>query len=246
VARAGVGYDSVDTEAASRHGVAVTIAPGTNQGSVAEHTFCLMLALVKNLIPQHLGVRAGQWPRGTNVPLRGQTLGLVGLGRIGKAMATRAQAFEMRVIAHDPAPDTAWAAAHAVPLVSFDHLLRESDFVSLHVPLTPQTRHLIGAEQLALMKPGAVLINTTRGPVVDEQALIAALRAGRLFAAGLDVYEHEPHVPPELPAMENVVLLPHIGSATRATRDRMAGLAAEGLADVLEGKTPRCAAPVGL
>src|SRR5262245_41035463 len=157
IARVGVGYDAVDVEAATKRGVAVAFAPGTNQGSVAEHTFCLLLALTRRLVAQHNAVKAGGWPRGTLVPARGLTLGLAGLGRIGKAVATRALAFEMNVIAHDPFPDTAWAAAHGVPLVGFEDLLRQSDFLSLHMPALPQTVRLINARTLALMKPTAYL-----------------------------------------------------------------------------------------
>ncbi len=182
IARVGVGYDAVDVEAATRAGVAVTIAPGTNQGSVAEHTFLFMLALAKNLISQHLGVRGGIWPRGTNVPLRGQTLGIAGLGRIGKAVATRGLGFEMRVIAHDPYPDTAWAAAHHIPLVSFEQLLEQSDFLSLHMPSMPQTAHMINAKTLARMKPTAYLINTSRGAVIHEGDLYTALKEKRIAA----------------------------------------------------------------
>src|SRR5947209_5181051 len=139
IARVGVGYDAVDVAAATERGVAVCFAPGTNQGSVAEHTFCLMLAWTRGLIAQHAGVKSGGWPRGTCLPLRGQTLGIAGLGRIGKAVATRAQAFEMKVIAHDPFPDAAWAQAHGIPLLPFEQLLREADFLSLHMPALPET-----------------------------------------------------------------------------------------------------------
>src|SRR5207244_4972312 len=183
----GVGYDAVDVAAATARGVAVCTTPNTNHDAVAEHTFALMLALVKNIVTQHVGTCALAWPRGTNLPLRGRTLGIAGLGRIGKAVATRALAFEMRVIAHDPYPDTAWAAARGIPLVGFEQLLAESDFVSLHMPATTQTQRLINARTLALMKPTAFLINTSRGTVVDEPALYQALRDRRLAGAGLDV-----------------------------------------------------------
>src|SRR5262249_4025978 len=135
IARVGVGFDAVDVEAATRQGVVVATAPGTNQDAVAEHTFALMLGLVKNVVRGHLGVKAGGWPRGTNLPLRGQTLGIAGLGRIGKAVAVRAAAFGMRVLAYEPLPDTAFASAHHIPLVSYDRLLAESDFLTLHLPL---------------------------------------------------------------------------------------------------------------
>jgi phosphoglycerate dehydrogenase-like enzyme len=238
VARVGVGYDAVDTEAATRAGVAVTIAPGTNQGSVAEHTFALMLALVKHLVPQHLGVKSGAWPRGTNIPLRGRTLGVAGLGRIGKAVAARALAFEMGVIAHDPYPDTAWAQAHGVQLVTFEDLLRRSDFVSLHMPAMAQTAHLMNARTLALMKPTAYLINTSRGAVVNEADLYAALAAGRLAGAGLDVFEEEPPGRSPLFELDNVVLTPHAAGGDLRSRDEMALSAAEAIISLSRGEWP--------
>ncbi len=238
IARVGVGYDAVDTDAATRHGVAVCIAPGTNQGSVAEHTFALMLALVKHLIPQHLGVVAGGWPRGTNIPLRSRTLGLAGLGRIGKAVATRALAFEMDVIAHDPFPDTAWAKAHGIPLVSLEELLRRSDFVSLHMPAMPETAHLINARTLALMKPTAYLINTSRGAVVNEADLYEALKARRIAGAGLDVFEQEPPGQTPLLGLDNVVLTPHAAGVDLRSRDEMARAAAEAIASLWRGEWP--------
>lgn len=238
VARVGVGYDAVDTAAATAAGVAVAIAPGTNQGSVSEHTFTLMLALVKHLISQHNGVKAGAWPRGTNIPLRGQTLGLAGLGRIGKAMVTRAQAFEMTVIAHDPYPDAAWAAKHNVPLVSFEELLKRSDFVSLHMPAMPETAHLICAKTLALMKPTAYLINTSRGAVVNEADLYAALKAKRIAGAGLDVFEQEPPGLTPLCELDNVVLTPHAAGVDYRSRDDMARCAAEAIVSLSKGEWP--------
>lgn len=239
VARVGVGYDGVNVEAATRSGAVVTIAPGTNQGSVAEHTFALMLALVKHLVPQHEGVRDGSWPRGTNLPLRGRTLGIAGLGRIGKAMATRAQAFEMDVIAHDPFPDNAWAGQYGVPLVTFEELLREADFVSLHMPALPQTQYIINRQSLALMKPTAFLINTSRGAVVNEVDLVEALRAGRIAGAGLDVFEQEPPEPDNpLLRCDNVVLTPHAAGVDLRSRDDMAESAAAAIAALWKGEWP--------
>src|SRR5262245_60427586 len=239
VARVGVGYDAVDVEAATRHGVAVCIAPGTNQGSVAEHTFMLMLGLVKNLISQHAGVASGGWPRGTNVPLRGRTLGIAGLGRIGKAVATRALAFEMTVIAHDPFPDTGWATKHGIPLVSFEDMLRQSDFVTLHMPASQQTVKLINAQTLALMKPTAYLINTSRGAVVNEADLYQALKERRLAGAGLDVFEEEPPgAANPLLALDNVVLTPHAAGGDLRSRDEMALSAAEAVVSLSRGEWP--------
>jgi phosphoglycerate dehydrogenase-like enzyme len=238
IARVGVGYDAVDVPAATAAGVAVTIAPGTNQGSVAEHSFALMLGLVKNLVSQHEGVRSGAWPRGTNLPLRTRTLGIAGLGRIGKAMATRALAFEMRVIAHDPYPDTAWATAHGIPFVSFEQLLADSDFVSLHMPASTETAKLINARTLSLMKPTAFLINTSRGAVVDEPALYEALRERRLAGAGLDVFEEEPPGANPLLQLDNVLLTPHAAGGDVLSRDDMAQSAAQAIVDLSRGAWP--------
>jgi D-3-phosphoglycerate dehydrogenase len=238
IARVGVGYDAVDVEAATRAGVAVCIAPGTNQGSVAEHTFALMLALAKNLISQHQGVVSGAWPRGTNLPLRGQTMGVAGLGRIGKAVATRALAFEMRVIAHDPFPDTAWAKANNIPLLTFDELLRDSDYLSLHMPAMPETVHLINSKTLAKMKPTAFLLNTSRGAVVNEADLYRALKEKRIAGAGLDVFEEEP--PGKIPLLEldNVVVTPHAAGGDWRSRDEMALSAARAVVSLSQGEWP--------
>ena len=238
VARVGVGYDAVDTAAATRHGVVVTIAPNTNQGSVAEHTFGLMLALTKNLISQHIGTREGRWPRGTNLPLRGRTLGIAGLGRIGKAMATRAQAFEMKVLAHDPFPDADWAKAHAVPLVSMEQLLRESDFLTLHMPALPETTNLINARTLAMMKPTAYLINTSRGAVIHEADLYEALKTKRIAGAGLDVFAQEPPGENPLLTLDNVVLTPHAAGVDLQSRDDMARSAADAIISLSRGEWP--------
>jgi phosphoglycerate dehydrogenase-like enzyme len=238
IARAGVGYDAVDVAAATAAGVAVAIAPNTNQGSVAEHTFCLLLALAKRLIPQHLAIKEGRWPRGTNLPLRTRTLGLVGLGRIGKAVALRALAFEMRVQAFDPYPDTAFAAAQGITLVSLEQLLSESDYVSLHMPATEESKQLINRATLARMKPSAYLINTARGAVVNEADLYEALQSGRLAGAGLDVFEEEPPGKHPLLELDNVVLTPHAAGVDLRSRDDMALSAAEAIVTLSQGGWP--------
>src|SRR5262249_6984089 len=206
IARAGVGYDAVDVATATEHGVAVTITPGTNQDAVAEHTFALMLALAKNLIPQHLGTRAGNWPRQANLPLRGRTLGIVGLGRIGKAVALRGIAFGMPLLAYEPCPDGRFVAQHDVALVPVGELLADSDYVSLHVPLTTESKYLINERTLGLMKPTAFLVNTSRGGLVCEADLLKALRSRRIAGAALDVFEEEPAVANPLFDLDNVVL----------------------------------------
>src|SRR5262245_5328531 len=168
IARVGVGYDAIDVEAATECGVAVCIAPGTNQDSVAEHTMLMILGLARTIITQHNGVVAGKWPRNANVPVRGQTLGIVGLGRIGKAVALRGLAFGMNVIAHEPFADAAFVAKHGILLQSLDDTIQLSDYLSIHAPSTPQSRHLINARTLRLMKPTAYLINTSRGGLINE------------------------------------------------------------------------------
>ncbi len=238
IARVGVGYDAVDVPAATRHGVAVAIAPNTNQGSVAEHTFCLMLGLTRSLVSQHLGTKAGAWPRGTNLPLRTRTLGLLGLGRIGKAVATRALAFEMRVVAHDPYADVAWAKAHGVALLSVEDVLSEADFVSLHVPATAGSKHLINKKTLARMKPTAFLINTARGAVVHEPDLYEALKTKRIAGAALDVFEEEPAGKHPLFELDNVLLTPHAAGMDLRSRDDMAQSAAEAIASLSRGEWP--------
>lgn len=235
VARVGVGYDGVDVPAASAAGVAVTIAPGTNHECAAEHAFALLLAVTRHIPARAAATRAGGWPRHLSRPVRGQTLGLVGLGRIGRAMAVRAAAFGMRVIAYDPVP----AAVPGVEPVSFDELQATADVVSLHLPLTPTTRHLMNAAAFARMKPGAILLNTARGGLVDEPALVEALRSGRLFGAGLDVMDEEP--PPvdhPLRTLENVVITPHAAGVDAQSLADMARSAATSIVRLWRGEWP--------
>ncbi len=238
IARVGVGYDAVDVESATRHGVAVTIAVNTNQESVAEHCFALMLALAKDLPNQHNTVRAGGWPRKANIPLRGRVLGIAGLGRIGKAVAVRGLAFGMTVIAHDEYPDTAFAASRGIVFVSFEELLRRSDYLSLHMPSTPKTKYAINRSTLALMKPTAYVLNTARGSLVNEADLYEALKAGRLAGAGLDVYEAEPPGRIPLCELDNVVLTPHAAGTDLQSRDDMALSAAMAVVSLSRGEWP--------
>ena len=238
VARVGVGYDAVDVDAATRHGVAVTIAPNTNQDAVAEQTFALMLALAKDLVPQHCAVKAGGWPRRATLPLRGRTLGIAGLGRIGKAVALRGKAFLMPLLAYDPYPDTAFARDHGITLVPFERLLTESDYLSLHLPATAATKHLINRDSLARMKPTAFLLNLARGSLVCEADLLEALKAGRLGGAGLDVFEEEPPGKTPLAERDNVVLTPHAAGTDLQSRDDMALSAAEAIVSLSRGEWP--------
>ncbi len=239
VARVGVGYDAVDVSAATEHGVVICTAPGTNQDSVAEHCFMLILALARNLIGQHVPISQGKWAHSANLPIRGKTLGLVGLGRIGKAMTTRALAFGMKVIAYDPYPDQPFADRHGVRLVPLDDLLRQADYVSLHLPAMAGTHKLINAERLALMKPTAFLINTARGTVVDERALYEALRDKKIAGAGLDVLEEEPPRPGNpIVKLDNVVMTAHTAGVDTQSRDDMARKAAECIAAISRGEWP--------
>ncbi len=238
IARAGVGYDAVDTAAATERGIAVTIAPGTNHDSVAEHTFALILALAKNVVTQHRGTQAGKWPRQANLPLRGRTLGIAGLGRIGKAVAIRGACFGMRLMAYEPFPDQAFVQQYNITLLPLERLLAESDYLTLHMPLTPESRYLINKESLRKMKPTAFLINTARGLLVREADLYEALTTGRLAGAGLDVFEQEPVPPMPLLNLDNVVLTAHTAGVDLQSRDDMAQSAAEAVVSLSRGDWP--------
>jgi phosphoglycerate dehydrogenase-like enzyme len=239
IARAGVGYDAVDVTAATERGIAVCITPGTNQDAVAEHTFALLLALAKDLIAQHHETRAGGWPRKPNQPLRGRTLGIVGLGRIGKAVALRGAAFGMKLLAYEPVPDPRFVAEHGIHLVPLEQLLAQADYVTIHVPLTPESRHLINRRTLARMKPTAFLVNTSRGGLVCEADLIEALRERRIAGAGLDVFEHEPTTGDNpLFQLDNVVITPHAAGVDLQSRDDMALMAAEAIVSLRCGQWP--------
>lgn len=247
IANNGVGFDHIELDAANRRGIAVSNTPAVLTDATADLTFALILATARRIVEGDRLTRRGDFKFWA--PLHflgrqatGKTLGIVGLGRIGRAVAKRAAGFDMRVLYYsrtrlEPSQEEELNVAFA-PL---DALLRDADFVSLHAPLTPQTRHLIGARELRLMKPTACLINTARGPVVDEQALVEALRDGVILAAGLDVYENEPALAPGLAELDNAIILPHMGSATIETRTRMALMAAENLLAGLRGeKPPNC------
>ena len=238
VANAAVGYDNIDVPMAQAVGITVCNTPGVLDDTTADLAFLLILASTRLTTDAERDLREGRWKGwgfGTHLArdVHGAVLGLVGFGRIAWAVAQRASGFDMQVI-HTARHDT---GLHGY-VSRLDELLERSDIVSLHVPLTESTRHLIGAAELARMKPTAVLVNTARGPVVDENALVDALEAGTLFAAGLDVFDGEPAVNPRLLTAPRVTLLPHIGSATIATRTRMARLACQGVCDILAGRRP--------
>ncbi len=238
IARVGVGYDAVDVPAATAHGIVVTTTPGANHDSVAEHTFTLLLGLSREIVSQHLGVKCGGWPRKTTLPLRGASLGIAGLGRIGKAVALRGEAFGMKLLAYDPYPDHAFASAHGITLMPFERLLAEADFLSLHLPVTAETHHLINRETLKRMKPTAFLVNTARGALINEADLFEALRGGRLAGAGLDVFEQEPPGKSPLFDLDNVLLTPHGAGTDRKSRDDMALSAAQAIVSLSRGEWP--------
>lgn len=243
VAVAAVGYNLIDVAAATRRGIFVTNAPGVLTETTADLAWALMLGVARRLPEGDRFVRAGQWTgvywsQMMGADVHGATLGIVGLGRIGRAIARRAQGFGMRVLYHNRTRDPEAEQSLGVEYHPKAELLREADFVVLAVPLSPETRHLIGAAELRLMKPTAFLVNVARGPVVDEAALVEALRSGQIAGAGLDVFEEEPKLHPGLLALENLALTPHIGSASRATRLKMATRAAENCVAALEGHRP--------
>ena len=247
VANYAVGVDNVDRAAAAARGIVVTHTPGVLTDATADATMALLLALFRRVIEGDRLVRAGGFS-GWRPDLllgrdpKGKTLGIAGPGRIGKAVARRARSFGMTVVAFGRSPRDP-DDPDDPPRVSFDELLRRSDAVSLHVPLTAETRHLVDAAALARMKPDAVLINTARGPIVDEMALCRALEAGTIAGAGLDVFENEPAIAPALLDDDRVVLLPHAASATIETRSEMARMVCEDVRRVLSGEAPRWAVP---
>jgi glyoxylate reductase len=244
VANVAVGYDNIDLDACRERKVLVTNTPGVLTDATADIAFSLVLMATRRLGEAEREVRAGgPWAFGMfhllGTSVQGKVIGIVGPGSIGLATARRAKAFGMSVLLSGrSAPDAVAVAELGAEVVPLDELLERADVVSVHVPLGPSTRHLLDAAALARMKPTAFLVNTARGPVVDEHALVAALEAGRLAGAGLDVHEHEPRVHPGLLAREDVVLLPHIGSATVETRTAMADLAADNVLAVLAGREP--------
>lgn len=239
VSRYGVGVDKVDVGAATRHGVVVTITPGANAISVAELALGLMFALARHIPHHDRVVKNGGWGRVSGVELTGATLGLVGLGRIGQEVARRAVGLGMRVLYYDPMPFSPDViAALGVTARPLDALIAESDFISLHLPLTGETRHLIGAAALARMKPGAFVINTARGGLVDETALAQALASSQIAGAAADVFDAEPPTDRTLVEMDNFIAVPHAGSATQQTTLRMGLMASQNLLAVLRGERP--------
>ena len=239
ISRTGVGYDAIDVEAATARGIAVCSTPYVNMYSVADWTIALILQCGRKIVQNQAAVLAGTWNRIEGRELTGSTLGMVGLGNIGKEVVRRAKAFGMRIIACDPRRDEEFASEQSVTYLSIEELLRESDYVSLHTFLNKDTHHLINAERLALMKPTAYLINTSRGGVVDQEALYEALKARQIAGAALDVFEREPlEQGSPLRRLDNIYLSGHCGGITTDARARSGRTAAENLLAVLQGRNP--------
>jgi glyoxylate reductase len=244
VSNVAVGYNNIDVAAATRRRVLATNTPGVLDDTTADLAFALLMATARRIVEAHVFLRSGQWEGWDLLQFLGhdvhhKTLGICGLGRIGKAVARRARGFDMRLLYTDVvrAPE-AVEGELGVTFVEKDTLLREADFVTIHVPLFAETRHYISDRELGLMKPTAILVNAARGPIVDEAALVRALQAKRIAGAGLDVYEEEPKVHPGLMSLDTVVLLPHIASASIETRTRMATMAAENVVAGILGRRP--------
>jgi glyoxylate reductase len=238
-----VGYNNIDIQAATERRIWITNTPGVLDNATADLAWALLFSVARRIAEADSFTRKGQFQDWAPMMFLGQditgkTLGVIGAGRIGSNFARKGQAFQMKILYTDPHKNSDLEASCEAERVNLEKLLRNADFISLHVPLLPETRHLIGTKELAVMKKTAILINTSRGPVVDEAALVVALESGTLWGAGLDVYEDEPVLHPGLAALKNVVLAPHIGSATIGTRTRMGTTAAQNIIQALAGKTP--------
>ncbi|HAH96456.1 MAG TPA: D-glycerate dehydrogenase [Firmicutes bacterium] len=244
IANYAVGFNNIDVAAATQRQIAVTNTPGVLTETTADLAFALLMSAARRIVESDKFTRAGKFEGWAPLLFLGQdiyqkTLGIVGFGRIGQAMARRASGFDMKVLYYSAhRRPQAEEEKHGVEYRALDDLLRESDFISLHVPLVAETRHLIGQREFNLMKSNAILINTARGPVIDENALVEALKTGKIAGAGLDVFEREPQIEPELLQLDNVTIAPHIGSASVATRARMATMTAENIIAVFDGETP--------
>jgi len=238
IGRAGVGIDNIDVEAATRNGIVVVNAPTGNIIAAAEHTIALMLALARNVPQANSHLKSGQWRRDQFVgtEIRNKTLGIIGLGNVGSEVAKRVQAFEMRVIGHDPFVSEDYAHNLKVDLVSMDQLLKESDFITLHVPLTATTNKLIGGTELAQLKPTARIINCARGGVIDEEALLTAIKAGKVAGAAFDVFDHEPLTDSPLFREDKIIVTPHLGASTVEAQTSVARDVATEVMAVLHGQ----------
>jgi D-3-phosphoglycerate dehydrogenase len=243
IARAGVGVDNIDIEAASRRGIMVVNAPTGNTFSAAEHAIALMLSLARHIPNANFALKAGKWERSkfTGTEVRGKTLGIVGLGNVGSAVARRAHGLEMKLIGFDPYVSQDRAKNLQVEIVPLERIYKEADFITLHIPLTAQTKEMIGPKELAMMKPTARLINTARGGLVNEEALANALKDKRIAGAAIDVFPQEPCTTNLLFSLENVIVTPHLGASTAEAQVTAASDVAEQVVDVLRGQQPRYA-----
>jgi len=238
-----VGFNNIDIAAATQRGIIITNTPGVLTDATADIAWALLFATARRIVESDNYLRAGKFQGWGPMlflgrDITGKTLGVIGAGRIGSNFAKKSKGFEMKVLYTDLQPNAAFEAETGARFVDKETLLRESDFVSVHVPLLPETKHLISESELKLMKPTAILINTSRGPVVDEKALVKALRDGEIWGTGLDVYENEPALEPGLVDLPNVVIVPHIASATFETRTNMGLIAVRNIIAVFEGKKP--------
>ena len=233
ISRYGVGYDRVDVAAARKRGIAVTITPGANGDSVADLAVALMLDAARGVSRMDASIRAGHTSRVQGLEMYGKVLGVIGAGRIGKGVARRCRGFDMKILVNDVFEDEAFARETGAEYVELDRLLREADFISVHSPLTSETEGLIGRDAFAKMKESAVLVNTARGGIVDEEALLEALQANRIRAAALDATVHEPPQDSPLAQCENCILTPHAGAATEEASSRMSRMAAQNVIDIL-------------
>ncbi len=238
VVRYGVGFDAVDVAAATERGVLVATIPGTNDWAVADHTIGLMVDLAHGISRQDRAMRRGEWRAQRGIDVGGTTLGIVGLGRIGRRVARRGLGFDMRVIAYEPFPDMEFVEEHRVELTSMEELFGQSDFITLHLPSMPETNKIVDPSKLALMKPTAFLINTARGDLVDEDALYTAVQSGQIGGAGIDAWTTEPMTDPRWAELENVVLTPHSGPNTEGVRKASGAMAVEIVLKTLRDEQP--------
>ena len=238
-----VGFNNFDVEAAKAQGILLSNTPDVLSDSTAETAWSLLFAVSRRIVEADRYVREGKWKNFSaklmlGQDVHGKTLGIIGAGRIGERFAEKARGYHMRILYHNRTRRLDFEKRFNATYVELDELYAESDFISLHCPLTEETRHLLDADAFRKMKFSAIVVNTSRGPVIDEAALVEALKMNEIWGAGLDVYENEPEIHPDLLEMDNVVLLPHIGSATTETREKMSQMAARNIIEVLEGREP--------
>lgn len=238
ISRTGVGYDAVDVPAATALGILVTTTPGANETAVADYTWAMLMAISRKVVQNDRNVREGKWTRVAGEDPTEKTIGIVGLGTIGKKVARRAGGFDMKILAYDVFKDEAWASANSVTYVALDDLLRQADYVTVHVPLMAATRHLIDEARLRQMKPSAYIVNTSRGGVIDEAALYTALKEGWVKGAALDVFSQEPAWGNPLLTLDNVLVAPHVAGNSVEAQQRVIAMACENALRVLQGQPP--------